>query len=160
MNFFRDIVLNFPLICAATGWLSAQIIKIFTGIFKLQSFNFTTLMFGTGGMPSSHTAAVCALAVGCALSRGPGSAAFAISVILAMIVIRDATGVRHEVGKHAKALNLIMSDLVTAKDQDSFDQNFKELVGHTGTQVFVGAIVGIAVPFLMSIIPAYEIWVG
>lgn len=158
MNPFYDLILNFPLICAGTGWMVAQIIKIFTGIFKLQSFSFSAMMFGTGGMPSSHTAAVCALTVACALSQGLGSVAFAITAILTMIVIRDATGVRHEVGKHAKALNLIMSDLITAQDQDSFDKNFKELVGHTGTQVFVGALVGVAVPFVMSLIPAYGIW--
>ncbi len=158
MNPFYDIILNFPLICAGTGWFAAQIIKIFTGIFKLQTFNFVTLMFGTGGMPSSHTSAVCALTVACAMSEGLHSSAFAITAILTMIVIRDATGVRHEVGKHAKALNLIMEDLFTSPDYASFDKNFKELVGHTGTQVFVGAIVGVAVPFLMSLIPAYGIW--
>lgn len=158
MNPLRDAILNFPLICAGTGWIVAQIIKIFTGIFKLQTFNFVTLMFGTGGMPSSHTAAVCALTVACALSQGFGSVAFAITAILTMIVIRDATGVRHEVGEHAKALNLIIADLVASRDQAGFDRNFKELVGHTGTQVFVGAIVGVAVPFVMSLIPAYGIW--
>ncbi len=158
MNPFYEMIMNFPLICAGTAWIAAQIIKIFTGIFKLQSFTFTTMMFGTGGMPSSHTAAVCALMTACALSEGFGSIAFAITAILTMIVIRDATGVRREVGEHAKALNLIMADLVNSTDHASFDKSFKELVGHTGTQVFAGAIVGFTVPFLMSMIPVYGIW--
>lgn len=159
MNFL-DLFRNFPLMCAVAAWLLAQFIKICTGIFKLQKFTFTTMMFGTGGMPSSHSAAVISLAVACALTPGLGfiSTEFAIAGLLAMIVIRDATGVRREVGEHSKLLNRIMADLVESKNIDEFDTHFKELVGHTGMQVFVGALVGAATPFLMALIPTFGIW--
>ena len=64
---------NYPLMCAVVGWFAAQICKIFTGMFRERSFDIVTALFGTGGMPSSHTAAVSALTVACAVSYGFGS---------------------------------------------------------------------------------------
>lgn len=156
MNFWRELLGNFPLVCAGTGWIAAQILKVFTGVFKLRRFSVSELLFGTGGMPSSHAAAVCALAVSCAMYSGPGSAAFAVACLLAIIVMRDATGVRRETGEQAKILNRIMRDLFDPAHHDDINANLKELVGHTPLQVFVGALVGIAVPFLMALIPLYS----
>ena len=67
MNFLKELAGNFALCAAGAGWIAAQILKIFTGVFKLRKFSVTEMLFGTGGMPSSHTAAVVALAVGMAL---------------------------------------------------------------------------------------------
>lgn len=160
MDLINDLVANFPLVCAGSAWFLAQILKVFTGIFKEKKFNIIELLFGTGGMPSSHTAAVMSLAVACAISPSAGlsSPAFAIAVLLAMIVMRDATGVRRETGEQAKVLNRIVADLFASSDQDDINRNLKELVGHTPLQVFVGALVGIAVPFLMGLIPFYGIY--
>lgn len=73
-----------------------------------------------------------------------------------MIVIRDATGMRHEVGEHAKALNMILKELSQSKKDPELAQNaLKELAGHTPLQVFAGALVGIAVPLLLTLIPAF-----
>ena len=156
MNFWESLIHNFPLICAASGWLIAQILKVFTGIFKLRKFSLTGLLFGTGGMPSSHSAAVCALATACGMYEGWNSAPFAIAVLFAIIVMVDATGVRRETGEQSKVLNRIMKDLMQSSDYDDIDRNFKELIGHTPLQVAVGAVSGVAIALLMSFIPIYQ----
>jgi acid phosphatase family membrane protein YuiD len=102
-------------------------------------------------MPSSHTAAVAALTVASAVSYGFGSFQFAISGVLTMIVIRDASGVRRSAGEQAKLVNRMIKTLSKGGVID-FTGNIKEIVGHTPFQVFVGALVGIAVPFLMMLI--------
>ncbi len=160
MNPIKDLLFNFPLICAGAAWLTAQILKVFTGIFREKTFNVIELLFGTGGMPSSHSAAVMALTVAIAIDpdAGVGSVAFAVAVLLTMIVMRDATGVRRETGEQAKVLNRIVADLFASNDQEDINRNLKELVGHTPLQVFVGAVVGVAVPFLMGLIPAFGIY--
>ena len=152
----RAILSNFPLICAGVAWFSAQILKVFTGIFRTKSFNVVELLFGTGGMPSSHTAAVCALAVACGMTCGLSSPIFALAVLFAVVVMRDATGVRREAGEQAKVLNRIMRDLFSSTDSQDIDRNLKELIGHTPLQVFVGALVGVAVSLLMGLIPYYR----
>ena len=158
MNVIKNLILNFPLICAGTGWFAAQMLKVLTGAFREREFSFVELLFGTGGMPSSHTAAVTSLTVACGMSQGLSSAAFAVSCLLTLIVMRDATGVRREAGKQARVLNLIMEDLFKSTDQENIDRNLKELVGHTPLQVFVGFIVGLGIPFLMALIPAFGIY--
>ena len=87
MNFWTSLLHNFPLVCAGTGWIVAQIIKVFTGVFKLRKFSITALLFGNGGMPSSHSASVTALAVSCGLCYGFYSGYFAIAPMFAIIVM-------------------------------------------------------------------------
>lgn len=159
MNVWNSLLNNFPLICAGTAWFTAQIIKVFTGIFRVRKFSVTALLFGNGGMPSSHSAAVCALAAACALSFGVGSGYFAIAFLFAIIVMGDAAGVRRETGEQAKIINRLVKDLFVPHNQEEVKSDLKELkelVGHTPLQVFVGALVGVAVPFLMALIPLYS----
>ncbi len=159
MQVFRalnDLISNYALICAGSAWVAAQILKIFTGIFRLREFSISAMLFGTGGMPSSHTASVCSLATACALRYGLGSGYFAVAFLLCIIVMTDATGVRLETGKQAKVLNRILRDLFSHEHRGEVGENLKELVGHTPLQVFVGALLGVAVPFLMALIPAYR----
>ena len=155
MNFWSSLLHNFPLICAGTGWIVAQIIKVFTGVFKLRKFSVTALLFGNGGMPSSHSASVTALAVSCGLFCGFDSAFFAIAVMFAIIVMGDAAGVRRETGEQAKILNIITKDIFKHETSAKINQDLKELVGHTPVQVFIGSAVGFVIPFLMSLIPLY-----
>ncbi len=145
---------NYWILCAATGWLTAQIIKIFTGFFKMQKFSIKTLLFGSGGMPSSHTASVSALCTAFAVSHGLGSAPFAITGILLIIVMIDATGVRRETGKQSRALNQIMDELFSS-DLDKLEVPFKELIGHTPLQVFFGFLTGVITTLLLSLIPGF-----
>ncbi len=150
-----DMATNYCLVSAGTGWVVAQILKAITGIFKIKKFTVTEFFFGTGGMPSSHTAAVIGLLTACGVKYGLGSGYFAISFILAMIVIRDAMGMRRQVGEHAKALNLIFKELVESKDVEHTQKAFSELAGHTPLQVYAGAAVGLVVALLMSLIPVF-----
>ncbi len=158
MDFLIDAATNYPLVSAGSCWVAAQILKSITGIFKVKKFTLTEFFFGTGGMPSSHTAAVIGLLTACGIKFGLGSGYFAISFILAMIVIRDAMGMRRQVGEHSKALNLIFKELVESKDMAHTQKAFNELAGHSPLQVFAGAAVGIAVSLLMSLIPAFGVW--
>ena len=155
MNIGASLLHNFPLICAGIGWFSAQIIKVFTGVFKLRKFSITGLLFGNGGMPSSHSAAVTSLAIACGLSAGFDSTYFAIAMLFAIIVMGDAFGVRRETGEQAKILNLITRDIFKHGSSTEVNKNLKELVGHTPLQVFVGSALGFVIPFLMAFIPLY-----
>lgn len=147
----QDIFLNYPLMCAAVAWLLAQIIKGFTGAFHDRKFSIATFLFGCGGMPSSHSSAVMALAVACIIQYGWFSSQFAIAAVLAAIVMRDASGVRRETGEQSRVINMILNELIEGKSKD-IDANLKEIMGHTPLQVFVGALLGIAVPFGMAAI--------
>ena len=155
LNAILDLLTNYVLVSAFFGWLTAQIIKVFTGIFRKKDFSLVELFFGTGGMPSSHTAAVTSLSCAVAIKLGFGSPAFAMCAILAMIVMRDATGMRRQVGEQAKALNLILQELFESKDPVVTERALNELAGHTPLQVVAGAVVGIVVPFLVNLIPIF-----
>ena len=155
MNFFYEFISNYYLVAAISGWMVAQIIKIFTGFFKLQEFSVKNMLFGTGGMPSSQTSCACALCVACLLKDGIGSVTVAISGVLAMIVMIDAAGVRYETGKQAKALNLIITELFST-DSEHADVHFKELIGHSPLQVIIGAITGVITASLLYLIPLYS----
>ena len=155
----KGLFTNYCLMSAVFGWLIAQVLKVFTGIFQIREFSFRAMMFGTGGMPSSHSAAVMALCTSIAIRYGFGSPLFAIAGLFCIIVMNDATGVRMETGKHSKALNLILKDLFTdSPDKEKLDENFRELIGHTPLQVVCGAITGIVVAVVMGFIPVFGIW--
>ncbi|MBE6583388.1 MAG: divergent PAP2 family protein [Ruminococcaceae bacterium] len=155
LDLLWSLVTNFMLASAVFGWFIAQMLKVITGIFRMKKFSVTEMFFGTGGMPSSHTAAVTALACAVAIRLGLGSAEFAMCAILAMIVMRDATGMRRQVGEQAKALNLILQELVESKDPKVTQKALDELAGHTPLQVAAGVIVGVVVPFLVDLIPIF-----
>ena len=151
MNFWTSLLHNFPLVCAGTGWIVAQIIKVFTGVFKLRKFSITGLLFGNGGMPSSHSASVTALAISCGLCYGFDSGYFAIAMMFAIIVMGDAAGVRRETGEQARILNLITKDIFKHSPAE-VNQNLKELVGHTPFQVLMGALLGVLVAVVYGMI--------
>lgn len=155
MQWLYDFVTNYYLISAFAGWFVAQILKVFTGVFKLQEFSLKTMFFGTGGMPSSHTAAACAVCTACAFKDGLGSATVAISGVLAMIVMIDAAGVRNETGKQSKALNMILDEMFSTDSQHA-DLHFKELIGHSPLQVFFGAVTGVVTASLLYLIPVFS----
>ena len=138
-------------IAPAVAWFSAQIIKVFTGMFREREFKLTTLLFSNGGMPSSHSAAVCSLVAASAIKFGPASFELAISGLLAIIVMMDASGVRYETGEQAKIINKITKELFSGRPED-INTGLKELVGHTPFQVLVGALWGVVVGILLSFV--------
>ncbi|MCR4729218.1 MAG: divergent PAP2 family protein [Lachnospiraceae bacterium] len=145
MNFLELLWENTVLICAASGWLIAQVAKTILYTCIMKKFTAERLV-GAGGMPSSHSATVCALTTSCAILYGFSSFEFAISAIVAFIAMYDAMGVRRQAGNQAQVLNkMIESFQNMSNDSLSDEEKLKELVGHTPLQVLVGAVLGILI---------------
>lgn len=123
----------------------AQFIKIFTGTENKIDLK---RIVSSGGMPSSHSSFVTALAVMVGYDKGFSSTEFAMVAVFAVIVMYDASGVRRAVGKQAELLNQIVDDFFHGK----FDQHekLKELVGHTPKEVLFGALLGILIGIVAS----------
>ena len=138
---------NYILVCAFAGWFGAQLIKCVRYIIKHKRFSFAVVM-SSGGMPSSHSATVCAAVTAIAKLEGTGSIIFALAFILAFIVMYDAAGVRRAAGEQAKVLNRIAMDIQKG-DTKYLDKRLKELIGHTPLQVMMGALFGIVIPFII-----------
>nr|MCR5108926.1 divergent PAP2 family protein [Lachnospiraceae bacterium] len=148
MQFFKELFSNYLFVSAGLGWLIAQILKTIIDLLLNKEFSAERLV-GSGGMPSSHSSTVCALATAAALKCGASSYEFAISAILAIIVMYDARGVRRETGNQAVILNKIM-DYFSSEHPEKIifdEENLKELIGHTPLQVSIGAILGILIAF-------------
>ena len=149
MNFFTALFQNSILVCAVSGWLVAQVLK--TLIHMIISKKFVAeRMVGSGGMPSSHSATVCALATSSGIRYGGGSFEFAISVMLAIIVMYDAMGVRRETGKQGRVLNEMLEVFTNMGNQISAEERLKEFVGHTPLQVLMGALLGIIIALFVG----------
>ena len=147
MNLLQALLSNDMLICAVLAYLVAQILKIFTTLWRDGEFHLSILV-SSGGMPSSHASTVVALAVSCARIHGAASPLFAICFILAAIVMYDATGVRRAAGEQAKILNQIVADLFSG-DPSYSEKALKELIGHTPLQVIMGALLGLVIGLFM-----------
>lgn len=142
MTFFEELFSNELFVSAATGWFVAQVLKTIIYTFLNKDFSFER-MYGSGGMPSSHSATVTALATSSYFLYGAGSSEFAISLILAIIVMYDARGVRRETGIQAKVINDLIELLADVHNEIMpLDEKLKEFVGHTPLQVVAGAILG------------------
>ena len=144
-----DLFTNRVMMCAVFSWILAQIIKLFTNPMHLKGNSVGNFLVGSGGMPSSHSAAVCATAISCGLLYGFGSTYFAISGVLAVVVMRDAAGVRRESGKQAAVLNRVAQEMNKKKGFDF--ELLKELLGHTPLQVLAGALLGGGMAFLCQL---------
>ena len=143
MTWLIDIITNPYLIIGVSSWAIAQVVKLIIYWVVNKKFDIWRL-FGDGGMPSGHSATVCSFATAGAFFHGFSSFEFAASFILAIIVCHDATGVRLETGKQAVVINQITSLIEKIADHKiSDDVKLKEFVGHTITQVIVGAMLGI-----------------
>lgn len=153
VTFFQGLFQNRIFLASGIGWLSAQIIKTLIHLLVSKEFRPERLV-GAGGMPSSHAATVCACVITTYAEFGSASFQFAIAMLLAIIVIYDARGVRYETGKQAVVINKLMDDLediFNEKDPDIVLPKLKELVGHTPLQVIVGGILGTLVGVIFVI---------
>ena len=148
MNNFLDIFENYTLICAVTAWAIAQLIKFILTLAFSKTVDFKKFI-ATGGMPSSHTSTVCALATSIGLIEGFNSVSFSLAAILAVVVMVDATGVRRATGENAKVLNKLINDVFVEKNSEYFTKDLKELVGHKPIEVLCGAFLGILIPFII-----------
>lgn len=139
--FLRGLLENRVLLAAVAGWTVAQVLKTILVLIMEGELRLERLM-GSGGMPSSHSATVCALATACAMVYGSDSGQFAIASIFAFIVMYDACNVRLETGKQAVAIKELQDLLQKMGQNLSAEEKLKELVGHTLPQVLVGALLG------------------
>ncbi len=144
MEFIVELLRNEVFVSAALGWLIAQIAKTIIYMIINRQFKAERLV-GSGGMPSCHSATVCGLAVSTAIHCGPATAECAIAVMLAIIVMYDAMGVRRETGIQARVLNEMIEMFTKMGKQMTVEEKLKEFVGHTPLQVIVGAFLGIAI---------------
>ena len=149
MTMWNEFLGNQILISAVLGWTVAQFLKTVIDMVINKSFN-PERIFGSGGMPSSHSATVCALTTASGMKYGVGSFEFSISFILAMVVMYDAIGVRQETGKQARVLNRLLFDDFLKLDGVVLQEKLKEYVGHTPIQVAAGAILGILIAFILD----------
>lgn len=141
-----------PILCAAVlGWAAAQFIKFILHFVQNASFRLERL-YGSGGMPSSHSSLVCAAFISTGRAEGWDSPIVAVMFVVAAIVMYDAANVRLEAGKHAKQLNEIMMRLLAQDgNTDTKIKEFKELLGHTPFQVVCGAVLGIVIGALIPL---------
>ncbi|MBE5881064.1 MAG: divergent PAP2 family protein [Lachnospiraceae bacterium] len=150
MNYFEQVLQNQILINAVIGWFCAQVLKTITHLIVYKKLVLERLI-GDGGMPSAHSATVCALATTIFINVGPASTEFAIAAILAIIVMHDACGVRLETGKQAQILNEMMEIFESMSNTSlTTEEKLKEFVGHTKLQVFMGALLGIGIAILLG----------
>lgn len=136
-------MVNQVLVLSACSWALAQVLKFLLSAITNRKFELYYLLTG-GGMPSSHSSFVCTCATCIAILTGVDSVTFAISVVLALVVMYDAANVRKETGEQAKVLNYIMENWGSQKPE-LFAEELKELIGHTWLQVGAGLVLGILV---------------
>ena len=148
MDFFAELFSNHILIVSVTGWAVAQVLKTIINFGFTQKLDAERLV-GSGGMPSSHSSTVCALATATAMQYGVGSFEFAVTTILAIIVMYDAIGVRRETGVQAVLLNKMIETFHNMDGFPSTQEKLKELIGHTPLQVLAGALLGIFIALIM-----------
>ncbi|MEC2134518.1 divergent PAP2 family protein [Bacillus subtilis] len=153
-----ELLTNFPLLSSLAAIIFAQVIKVPIQFIVSRKLDWS-LVTSTGGMPSSHSAAVTALSTGVALEHGLGSSLFAVSAIFAVITMFDATGVRRHAGEQATVINKLVIDfnrfVNEAKDfpkaeEKEKQKKLKELLGHQPIEVFFGGLTGILLTLALA----------
>ena len=143
MKFIVDFFTNPCILARLTAWILSQILKTVTHLCTQKTFDWRRLL-GDGGMPSSHTATVTAQMTACGLTCGLNSPEFAVSFILAVVVCRDAVGIRRETEKQARVLNAILETM-----KEFPKQPLNVFVGHTPFQVGAGILIGVVNALVM-----------
>lgn len=145
-----EIVGNTALLAALCAVVLAQVAKVLL-ILLIEKRLLMERIRETGGMPSSHSAGVAALATSVGLQGGFGSVSFAIAATLAVVVMYDATGIRRAAGEHAALLNELMREFSDLFQEGVKPKTLKTLLGHTYPQVFFGALTGVAIGVLFHL---------
>jgi acid phosphatase family membrane protein YuiD len=137
-----QIFANDPLIVAVVAWLLAQVSKLLISLLRERRLQLAYLT-SAGGMPSSHSAVVVALAMRIAMNEGVTSPMFAIAFVLAGVVLYDAAGIRRAVSVQARILNRMLEEVMELKRFN--EKRLLELLGHTPFEVFIGSLLGVLV---------------
>ena len=142
-----EILANRVLMVSLAAWLLAQVLKMLIYVTHERRLNLRYLA-SSGGMPSSHSALVTALATAVGITAGPRSALFALALVFAGIVMYDAAGVRQAVSIQARILNRMLDEIVVERAFN--EKRLRELIGHTPIEVLVGALLGFVVASLFT----------
>jgi len=145
--------MNEVLLISITAWAVAQAIKAVFGVAREKRLDLRYFV-ASGGMPSAHSAIVSALATAVAMTQGLSSIAFAITAIVAMVVMYDAAGVRRAVSRQSIILNRILKGPLGKRPKDEVERDLREFIGHTPFQVIAGATLGIFVARLWLTVSA------
>src|SRR6266704_7054056 len=135
------------LVATFIAWVIAQLSKTIYELIRYRKLRLSRLV-SAGGMPSSHSALVTSLATATGRVAGVESAAFAISLVLAAIVMYDAAGVRRAVSIQARILNQMIDEAFQGKP--FAEKRLRELIGHTPRQVIVGGLLGVVVALILT----------
>lgn len=128
------------------AWLAAQLAKLGRHVYQTHRFD-PAFLFRLGGMPSSHSALVAAVATSVGLRAGFDSALFVVALTLAAVVMIDAQSVRRAAGQQARILNQIVDELF--KTHHFSQQKLAEFLGHTRLEVVLGTLIGVGTALLM-----------
>lgn len=142
MTFFEALYNNDFFRVAFISWFIAQFMKVILTLFFEKRLDVGRF-WGSGGFPSSHTSSVVSVSTAIGLAEGYDTAIYALSLVFALIVMYDASGVRRAVGKQAAILNKMIHDISEHKHIEQ--EQLKELIGHTPFEVIGGALLGVLV---------------
>ncbi|MBR2662351.1 MAG: divergent PAP2 family protein [Clostridia bacterium] len=144
----KELLSNRILGCCMIAWISAQIAKALIDGIRHQGWSLRTVLSGSGGMPSSHTAFAGALVMMVGMREGFDSTAFSICFVFLFVVMTDAIGVRRETGRQGSAINLLMDWFTEENESETESQDLKERMGHSPLEVLVGLLWGIGCAIL------------
>ena len=147
--YFTQLLHNSILWTALLSWAVAQVMKFLLTCIIYRRIDIGRF-FGSGGMPSSHSALVVSATCGVGFVMGFNSPLFAACAVLSCIVMYDAAGVRRSSGQQAKILNKLMDDWWRA-DYSHTEKRLKEFLGHTPIEVFAGSILGIIISTIVFV---------
>ena len=134
-----DFLQNRVLIAGVFAWVVGQFLKFPLEYIFNKRWNWG-IMFSSGGMPSSHSALVTAVALSIGFQNGFDTSIFALAMAMAMIIIYDAAGVRRQAGIHAERINEIMKSFIESRQFQ--EEDLKEMLGHTPFEVIAGVLLG------------------
>lgn len=143
----KNLLENPVFLASFTSWFLAQLIKAIIVLLRVSGKSSreiaATLLWKTGGMPSSHSSLVSALAVSVAFREGISSTLFIVTFCLALIVMRDSLGVRRSSGMQAKSLNQLGRSVAERVEVEYHP--VKEIQGHSPLEVLVGSLLGLII---------------
>jgi len=131
------------LIAICVAWFGAHIIKYIVKYIKKEDRGFSSQLFVSGGMPSSHSATVSAVAMVIGLRDGFTSGLFGLAAMLALIVMYDAVKVRRSSGEQGVAI----CELI--KEQKSEVKLPRVAKGHTPLEVVLGSLLGLLIGLIV-----------
>jgi len=148
-NLIAELLQNRVLIASVTAWVVGQFLKIPLEYILNKRWNWG-IIFSSGGLPSSHSALVTAVALTVGIQEGFNTSIFALAIAIAMIVIYDAAGVRRQAGIHAERINELMKNFIESRRFP--EEDLKEMLGHTPFEVIAGVLLGVLISWIMLVI--------